>query len=460
MKKYTYLVCLLLSAITYSQVGINTEIPAATLDVVGQPADPLKLDGIIAPRLKGDELSLKNYTSAQTGAMVYATNGANSPSPQTVNVTGAGYYYFNGTVWVKTSGSGGASGTEPWFDQATDTEATANTQDIYQMGNVAVGKTDNLAGTALDVEGAVHGGTGHTGTVGANSATFGQNNTNAGASSLVVGIGNISNVSNEYGFISGEENYIYGQHSSAIGYSNAINKNNSFAIGVQNILEGSHNYTLGLNLTTLSPYQIAIGRYNAIRTVGSTGFDANADDPVFQVGVGSVAIHGVGNGNVNAMTILHNMHTGIGIYGTEAAAKPTEMLDIGSGNVRVRDINSNAGAATDKYVVADANGVLKTVTGSPTTAPMNVTYQTGSYTALPTDDIILYTSNTVGVTLTLPTTGVTVGKKIYVSNNGSQNVDLTPLPRETQNQYLSPSTGMTLLYTGDATSPWSVIVGF
>lgn len=41
---------------------------------------------------------------------------------------------------------------------------------------------------------------------------------------------------------------------------------------------------------------------------------------------------------------------------------PTEALDVGSGNIRVRDINSNVGdGTTDRVVVADANGVLKTL---------------------------------------------------------------------------------------------------
>ncbi|GAA5083817.1 hypothetical protein GCM10023210_02900 [Chryseobacterium ginsengisoli] len=41
---------------------------------------------------------------------------------------------------------------------------------------------------------------------------------------------------------------------------------------------------------------------------------------------------------------------------------PTEKLDIATGNVRIRTINSNIGVGgTDRAVVADANGILKTI---------------------------------------------------------------------------------------------------
>ncbi len=49
-------------------------------------------------------------------------------------------------------------------------------------------------------------------------------------------------------------------------------------------------------------------------------------------------------------------NTGIG------TVTPTERLDVGVGNVRIRDINTIAGiGGTDKVVVADATGVLKTL---------------------------------------------------------------------------------------------------
>lgn len=82
-------------------VGINTTTPKATLDVAGKPTVTDHFDGIIAPRITGDQLRAKTYTADQTGALVYVTAVDTAPAGQTVNVTTTGYYYFNGTQWTK-----------------------------------------------------------------------------------------------------------------------------------------------------------------------------------------------------------------------------------------------------------------------------------------------------------------------------------------------------------------------
>ncbi|WP_336687854.1 hypothetical protein [Chryseobacterium bernardetii] len=91
----------MLSSLTFAQVGINISNPNATLDVVGSPNNPSKFDGVIPPRITGDQLTAKTYTTAQTGAIVYATEGVTaSPSSQTTYVTAPGTYYFDGTRWI------------------------------------------------------------------------------------------------------------------------------------------------------------------------------------------------------------------------------------------------------------------------------------------------------------------------------------------------------------------------
>jgi len=103
IKKITTAFALAASTLLFSQVGIGTPTPQATLDVTGTPTDTAKLDGIIAPRLTGDQLRGKTYTTAQTGALVYVTAADTAPANQTIDVTTPGYYHFNGTKWVVTT---------------------------------------------------------------------------------------------------------------------------------------------------------------------------------------------------------------------------------------------------------------------------------------------------------------------------------------------------------------------
>ena len=106
MKRNLILIIAVLSnTAAFSQVGINTSAPSATLDVMGKPSEQASLDGIIAPRLTGNQLRQKIYTTSQTGALVYVTAPDNATTGQTVLVKSTGYYYFNGNQWIKTEGT-------------------------------------------------------------------------------------------------------------------------------------------------------------------------------------------------------------------------------------------------------------------------------------------------------------------------------------------------------------------
>ncbi|KQT26062.1 hypothetical protein ASG22_05130 [Chryseobacterium sp. Leaf405] len=95
-------------------------------------------------------------------------------------------------------------------------------------------------------------------------------------------------------------------------------------------------------------YETVIGINNAIAVSTPNLFIPT--DPIFQVG------NGFSNPAwFNAMTILKNGKTGVGIVGTKAAAKPTELLDIvgaataGNGGVKIRNINSTAYTGNKSY---------------------------------------------------------------------------------------------------------------
>lgn len=147
-KKLLLAATIAVSSIAYGQVGINTATPKATLDVTSTPADLTKPDGFIAPRLTGAELKAKdaNYDVPQTGTIIYVTQALLpvDTTTKTANVTAVGYYYFDGSLW-KTLTSGGQ---EPWNVSGTSTQASANTQNIYQMGKIGIGIDPGASPTA------------------------------------------------------------------------------------------------------------------------------------------------------------------------------------------------------------------------------------------------------------------------------------------------------------------------
>ncbi|MFV0531288.1 MAG: hypothetical protein ACK5MD_07590 [Flavobacteriales bacterium] len=94
---------LMQSILAFGQVGVNTQAPKATLDVVAKKTDGTTAEGVIAPRLTGDQIKAADaqYGVAQEGTLVYATVAVNNATTKTVNITKEGYYYFDGSVWIR-----------------------------------------------------------------------------------------------------------------------------------------------------------------------------------------------------------------------------------------------------------------------------------------------------------------------------------------------------------------------
>lgn len=104
----------LFSVSVSGQVGINTQTPAATLDVASRTTGTATTvpEGLIAPRLTIADLNAKSsaYGASQAGSLIYVTDAANgSASGQTTNITAVGYYFFDGSGWLKVSTGGGGS---------------------------------------------------------------------------------------------------------------------------------------------------------------------------------------------------------------------------------------------------------------------------------------------------------------------------------------------------------------
>lgn len=127
-------ITLLSSLQALSQVGVDTESPKATLDVVGKPTIASSIDGIIAPRLTRANLTAKDgvYGADQIGTLVYVTTLDGAASGKCIYVNAIGYHYFDGALWRPFY-------IEPWYiQQATLAPATMLNQDIYHMGKTSI----------------------------------------------------------------------------------------------------------------------------------------------------------------------------------------------------------------------------------------------------------------------------------------------------------------------------------
>lgn len=374
MKKIIFTISVLVSGAAYSQVGIDTETPKATLDVTGKPSDLTKVDGIIAPRLKGSELKAKDalYIADQKASLVYVTEALASAdtTSKTINVTSIGYFYFDGNIWQKlTTGSNGAGGND--WSILGNSGTTAGTNFIGTTDAVDfVVKTNNterertyeivnsqneikkITGGNLNVNG-VSVGTGNNNDI--NSTAVGRNalkiNTN-GIQNVAVGANVLYKNTDGYGNVavgmsampnnvSGFENVAIGQHAL---YGNVTGNSNvavgTFALGNFSNSAVMNNVAIGQKageLLTDGASNIVVGAHqNLASTTGSN-----------QLNIGGVIF-------------------GTGLTGTEAApagnigigtTTPATRLEVNNGttNGAVKIVDGTQ--AEGKVLTSDASGL-------------------------------------------------------------------------------------------------------
>ena len=110
MRHYLHFLCLGSALATQAQtanVGVNTRTPEVTLDVL--PAKPTgnTNEGIRAPQLTKTRIAAIAqpkegtfvYAKAESGSTFSTYTGSNAAVR---DINDKGYYFFNGTRWVKT----------------------------------------------------------------------------------------------------------------------------------------------------------------------------------------------------------------------------------------------------------------------------------------------------------------------------------------------------------------------
>ncbi len=109
MKNITYLLFLLVTTISFSQVGIGTASPSASslLDITSTDA------GLLIPRMLQSERDA--IQDPATGLMVYQTN--NTP----------GFYYYDGSGWIATGSVASGTMTQALYQDLTQAVKVTNT---------------------------------------------------------------------------------------------------------------------------------------------------------------------------------------------------------------------------------------------------------------------------------------------------------------------------------------------
>ncbi|MGE4512394.1 MAG: hypothetical protein AB7E26_01060 [Chryseobacterium sp.] len=148
MKNILTIVVMLISITISAQVGINNTSPKATLDITAKTTDGSKPEGLIIPKLSGDNIRTATatavYGAAQKGLIVYASSADTNPTGATANITAAGYYYFDGGAWQRIlETSSGDTTNDAWINDTTNS--------MVKLGTKADG-TARAAGTDFIVK--------------------------------------------------------------------------------------------------------------------------------------------------------------------------------------------------------------------------------------------------------------------------------------------------------------------
>jgi len=243
--------------------------------------------------------------------------------------------------------------TSPWNAAGGTVSATSNTENIYHTGNVGIGGQP-APDTALSVNGSVKINPENDDDEHKVSVNIGAENTATGANALVSGKHNETHGDNT-AIVGGTENTITAQGEFGVivgGEANRVEAKNGTIVGSKESVAGGR-YSLvlgGSNNMAPSVYETVLGNKAKLYSpVGeSNRWDEN--DRIFTIGNGV-------DTRSNALTVLKNGNAGF----KSSASEPTETIDVGEGKVRIRQIQNEDGSDEDRLVVADADGVLRTV---------------------------------------------------------------------------------------------------
>lgn len=369
MKKSLILAGILSIGYAYTQqksVGINTHEPKATLQIVGDPTVATHFDGIIAPRITGDQLKAKNYGTEQTGALVYVSTAATTPEGQTINVKSAGYYYFDGNVWqttkplVYSAGKGVAISTNNEISRTGFEEVTEDGKTGWRLIGRDANNYGNIGTGALDASYSNEASTTR-GATGNYSVAVGQNTTASGIASFAAG--NNSTAAGVNSTAMGNSAFVSGENSIALGYS-LVTGNNSIAIG-----------TYRKNEIT-SHISYAFGNGNQLKSSSSGNYAFGESNKILETSTSTYAIGQSNTINTNSSYALgaSNTITGYGsvAIGYETKAEGHHTFAWGKGAIATGQVPIAIGREGNQLTISDTGNVGIGLGAAAATAKLEV----------------------------------------------------------------------------------------
>lgn len=136
----------------------------------------------------------------------------------------------------------------------------------------------------------------------------------------------------------GENTEALGAYSTAMGYYTEAIGMRSTAMGYYTLANGANSTAMGRITKADSYASVVMGRYNV---GGGSSAAWEATDPLFEIGIGADA-----SNKANALTVLKNGNTGIGVADPDAALEVNGQVKITGGT-----------PGTGKLLTSDANGL-------------------------------------------------------------------------------------------------------
>ena len=289
MKKVILWVFLLISGLTFAQVGVGTENPESSAMFQVESSNK----GVLITRVT---LSGTNDTTTiaipTEGLLIYNTATASFGD----TAVSPGFYYFNGTEWKRLLNSGNVV--------SNTASITANTLAISNLpGAVFTGNTTVASNIYTTTQDFVFGSSSLDDVSGdSDDARFFFDKSKA---AFRAGLGYRSDWDEgnigDYSIVLGD-GLASGRGAMAFGGSNTVTANSAIAVGGFNVVKGDNSKAIGFGLQTNSFSELVVGSYNIELDPDEIEIDTWQElDPLFTVGNGSSY-----SNKSNAFQILKN----------------------------------------------------------------------------------------------------------------------------------------------------------